>query len=167
MFLERTFIALGSNLNDPVFQIKCAIEKIDALDEVELMATSSLYKTKPLGPLQPDYVNAVIAVSCQLTPFELLKQLLEIEKQQGRVRGVKWGPRVLDCDILLFGNQIINNPELILPHPEMRKRGFVLVPMFEIVPDFIFTDGTPLQQLVTLFEPAECVPLKFENPIEV
>lgn len=157
---EWAFIALGSNLNDPVCQIQSAINHIEALSGVKLIATSSLYQTKPLGPEQPEYINAVILIECQLDPLELLSQLLSIEKKQGRVRTIKWGPRVLDCDILMFGKHVCHSSTLTLPHPEMRNRGFVLIPLFELVPDFVFDDGVVLKQLVASFDSNECILLE-------
>ena len=103
-----------------------------------------------MGPAdQPDYINAVAAVDTQLEALELLDSLQQIEQQHGRVRkDERWGPRSLDLDLLLFGEQHINHPRLVVPHYGMREREFVLHPLYELQPDIIFTDGVSLQQLV-------------------
>ncbi|MGE4348768.1 MAG: 2-amino-4-hydroxy-6-hydroxymethyldihydropteridine diphosphokinase [Candidatus Berkiella sp.] len=159
MIPEVVYIGLGSNLEDPVHQVKSAIDEISQIKEITLQCQSSLYQTKPLGPKQPDFVNAVISVSTSLKPITLLDLLLDIEARRGRKREIKWGPRILDCDILLYGNQSIQMPTLTVPHPEMRKRSFVLIPFFEIAPNFIFNDGKSLKTLVRQFDSDEYVKL--------
>lgn len=159
MIPEVAYIGLGSNLEDPVYQIKSAIDEISQIKDITLQCQSSLYQTKPLGPKQPDFVNAVISILTSLRPIELLDTLLNIEASRGRKRQIKWGPRILDCDILLYGNQSIQMPALTVPHPEIRKRSFVLIPFFEIAPNFIFNDGKSLQTLVEQFNPDEYMKL--------
>lgn len=157
MLPELAYIGLGSNLEDPVYQVNSAIDEISTIENITLHAQSSLYHTKPLGPKQPDFVNAVISVLTTLTPMELLDTLLGLETSRGRKREIKWGPRILDCDILLYGNQSIQMPALTIPHPEMKNRSFVLIPLFEIAPNFIFNNGESLQTLVEKFDPNEYV----------
>jgi 2-amino-4-hydroxy-6-hydroxymethyldihydropteridine diphosphokinase len=130
------YIGLGSNLNDPIAQIKRARQAIAALEGVSEQGFSSLYQSKPLGPQdQPDYINAVMAVSCNLSPYELLDALQAIEAAHGRVRGgERWGPRVLDLDLLLYGSYCVLSAKLLLPHPGLAKRPFVLYPLAEIAP---------------------------------
>ncbi|MCS5709452.1 2-amino-4-hydroxy-6-hydroxymethyldihydropteridine diphosphokinase [Candidatus Berkiella cookevillensis] len=159
MIPEVAYIGLGSNLEDPVYQVKSAIDEISQIKDITLQHQSSLYQTKPLGPKQPDFVNAVISILTSLRPMELLDTLLNIEASRGRKREIKWGPRILDCDILLYGNQSIQIPALTVPHPEMTKRSFVLIPFFEIAPNFIFNDGKSLQTLVEQFNPDEYMKL--------
>lgn len=130
----RAYIGLGSNLDHPAMQVQKAIEAIRVLDAVEVMATSSLYHSKPMGPQnQPDFVNAVISIDTGLSAQGLLRALQQIEQDHGRVRTVKWGPRVIDLDILLYGDSVIDTPELTVPHPGMEARDFVMIPLNEVL----------------------------------
>src|SRR3990167_3506201 len=111
-----SYIALGSNLNNPAKQVQNAVSRIAKIPHTSIIAQSNLHETKPLGPQnQPDYVNQVIAVTTQLSPHELLKVLLEIELQLGRIRRERWGARIIDCDIILFGDQVVETPDLTIP----------------------------------------------------
>lgn len=133
------YIGLGSNLSEPVAQIKRARAAIAALPKVSAQAFSRLYRNPPLGPAdQPDYVNAVMAVATTQAPLDLLHALQSIETQQGRVRiGERWGPRTLDLDLLLYGDQRINSAELTVPHVGIAQRAFVMFPLLDIAPDLI------------------------------
>ncbi|MGR5177579.1 2-amino-4-hydroxy-6-hydroxymethyldihydropteridine diphosphokinase [Vibrio parahaemolyticus] len=144
------YIAIGSNLADPVAQSKIAIEALKTLPESELLACSSLYSSTPMGPQnQPDYINAVAMISTELTPLELLDCTQRIELEQGRVRkDERWGPRTLDLDIILFGNEVIDSERLTVPHYGMKEREFVLYPLLEIAPSLQLPDGTELKTLV-------------------
>ncbi len=136
------YIGLGSNLADPVEQIKSARQQIDNLEAVEEKAFSSFYRSAPMGPQdQPDYVNAVMAVVTSLQPVQLLHDLQAIENAHGRVRERRWGARTLDLDILLYGEQSIQLPELIVPHMGLAKREFVLYPLHEIAGDKLMIPG--------------------------
>ena len=147
------YIALGSNLNNPVKQVQNALRFIADIEKTQVIAESTLHETAPLGPQdQPNYINQVIAVETQLTPHALLQALLAIEKSMGRVRDVRWGPRIIDCDILLFDQEIIATDDLVIPHPEMTKRAFVLYPLAEIAPDLVLPSGETMQMLLTEFE---------------
>jgi 2-amino-4-hydroxy-6-hydroxymethyldihydropteridine diphosphokinase len=128
------YVGIGSNLDDPVAQVREAFEELDAIPDSVLVARSSLYSSKPMGPAdQPDYVNAVAAIDTLLSPEELHKELRSIEDRQGRERGgEKWGPRVLDLDLLLYGKKRINTPDLTVPHPGLHERDFVIIPLAEI-----------------------------------
>ena len=129
-----SYIALGSNLNSPCEQLQAAISHIRAIPKTVIVAESSVHETKPVGPQdQPDFMNQVIAVETELTPHELLYALQAIENKMGRVRTIHWGPRIIDCDILLFGDEKIHTDDLIIPHPEMHHRDFVLKPLSEIL----------------------------------
>jgi 2-amino-4-hydroxy-6-hydroxymethyldihydropteridine diphosphokinase len=133
---HRAFIAIGSNLQDPVRQVKLAFELLADLPETKLTKCSSLYRTAPVGyDNQPDFINAVAEVSTELTPQQLLHSLLTTETAQGRERPFANAPRVLDLDLLLYDDRVINTTELTLPHPRMHERGFVLYPLVEIAPD--------------------------------
>ena len=146
------YIALGSNLNMPIQQLKLAIQAMADLPDTEIKKVSSFYQSQPLGPQdQPDYVNAVACLETELFPLALLDALQNIENGQGRIRLRRWGERTLDLDILLYDNQIIRNERLTVPHYDMQNREFVIVPLYEISPELILPDGVSLQQLVKRF----------------
>ena len=133
----ESYIGLGSNLDGPELQLATALAALRAIPDTTLVKHSSLYRSAPLGPGdQPDFINAVALLSSHLAVTELLVQLQLIEDRQGRVRhGQRWGPRTLDLDILLYGNDVIDEPGLTVPHPEIRHRNFVLMPLLELAPD--------------------------------
>lgn len=133
----RAYIGLGGNLDNPVLRIKAARAAVKSLAGVGEAGFSSLYRSTPMGPSgQPDYVNAVMAVDTSLTPLDLLDRLQAIEVAAGRVRqGERWGPRTLDLDLLLFGDCLIRSERLIVPHPGLAEREFVLYPLREIAPE--------------------------------
>lgn len=130
------YIGLGSNLSDPEGQVRQAMTELGGLPETELLARSALYRTAPVGPAdQPDYVNAVVSLKTRLSPRGLLDGLQGIERGHGRRRdGTRWGPRTLDLDILLYGDELVAEPGLQIPHPEMTSRAFVLVPLADVAP---------------------------------
>jgi 2-amino-4-hydroxy-6-hydroxymethyldihydropteridine diphosphokinase len=144
------YIAVGSNLADPVSQAKRAIEALKTLPESELIKASELYSSTPMGPQnQPDYINAVVAIKTNLTPLQLLDCTQAIELEQGRVRkDERWGPRTLDLDIILYGNEVINSERLTIPHYGMKEREFVLYPLAEIAPSLQLPDGTEVSSLL-------------------
>lgn len=137
------YIGLGSNLNDPYQQIVKAIELIGQLPDTNVIKQSSFYKNPPFGPIkdQDDFVNAAIEIETLLPAQKLMAALLDIEQKQGRVRAIKWGPRVLDCDILLYGDEVIDTPTVKAPHPHLAQRASVLVPLYEIAPDLSLPNG--------------------------
>lgn len=127
------YVALGSNLSNPAVQLQTAIQAIVSIPRTRIIRQSSVYETLPIGPQdQPNFMNQVIALDTGLLPHALLHALQTIENNMGRVRTVRWGPRVIDCDIILFGDEQINTPDLIIPHPEWTKREFVRCPLAEI-----------------------------------
>ncbi|WP_420899622.1 2-amino-4-hydroxy-6-hydroxymethyldihydropteridine diphosphokinase [Escherichia coli] len=146
------YIAIGSNLASPLEQVNAAVKALGEIPQSKILAVSSFYRTPPLGPQdQPDYLNAAVALETSLTPEELLNHTQRIELQQGRVRKAeRWGPRTLDLDIMLFGNEVINTERLIVPHYDMKNRGFMLWPLFEIAPELVFPDGTALDNLLRI-----------------
>lgn len=150
--MSIAYIALGANLGDPLKQAHDAIEAIKQLPQTQILQISPFYRSKPLGPQnQPDYLNAVIKLTTLLSPTTLLSVLQRIEKQLGRVRKAnRWGPRTLDLDILLYDKLIINSENLIIPHYDMQHREFVLYPLFDIAPELILPDRTPLAELIKL-----------------
>jgi 2-amino-4-hydroxy-6-hydroxymethyldihydropteridine diphosphokinase len=131
---ERVFIGLGANLGDPERALAQAAEALGTLPEVMVVGRSSLYAAAPLGPAQPEFRNAVVELVTPEAPEELLPRLLAIEQAQGRVRRERWGPRVLDLDILLWGERVLSVPELRIPHPELHRRRFALEPLAELDP---------------------------------
>ena len=150
--MTRCYIALGSNLDDPLSQVRQAMTELQELAESRLISVSSLYRSKPMGPAeQPDYINAVAAIDTGLSPHALLDALQAIEQAHGRVRkGERWGPRTLDLDVLLYGEQVIDDQRLIIPHPGIAERAFVLYPLSEITSeDFNIPGHGPLQALLT------------------
>jgi len=148
--MTAAYIALGSNLQDPATQLRSAVTAINQLPDSRVERTSSIYRSAPLGTTaQPDYLNAVLLLATALPPLRLLEALQQIEQAQGRVRGERWGPRTLDLDILLYGDQKIDSPRLSVPHPAMKQRNFVLYPLFEISDaNLVLPDGTVLDTLV-------------------
>ncbi|NET80517.1 MAG: 2-amino-4-hydroxy-6-hydroxymethyldihydropteridine diphosphokinase [Moorea sp. SIO1F2] len=147
--LSLSAIALGSNLGDSRAILEAALRKLDQTLGVTVKLCSSWYKTAPVGPPQPDYLNGCALLEVQLSPQKLLETLLGIEQEFGRVRQEHWGPRTLDLDLLLFDDLILQTPELQIPHPRMRQRAFVLVPLVEIAPDWVEpVSGQSIFQLV-------------------
>lgn len=144
--MTRCFIALGSNLEQPLAQVMRAAEELAALPESRLIALSPWYQSTAIGPgEQTDYINGVAELQCKHSALELLAQLQLIENKHQRQRLERWGPRTLDLDLLLYGNETINEPTLIVPHPRMLERHFVLQPLFDIVPTLTLSDGSLLK----------------------
>lgn len=148
------YIAIGSNLASPLDQVNAAIAALAAVTQSRLLAQSSFYRTPPLGPQdQPDYLNAAVALETALDPQALLDHTQRIEREQGRVRKAeRWGPRTLDLDIMLFGDEVINTPRLTVPHYDMKNRAFMLLPLSEIAPTLRFPDGTPLASVLATLD---------------
>jgi 2-amino-4-hydroxy-6-hydroxymethyldihydropteridine diphosphokinase len=143
------YIGLGSNLLNPHRQLVAASKALSSLPETKLVKVSPFYQTPPLGPPgQPDYLNAVACIETDLDAHTLLSHLQAIERQQGRQRQQHWGPRTLDLDILLFGSAIVNDPQLTIPHPQLRHRAFVLVPLAAIAPGLTLPDGSSVGELL-------------------
>lgn len=132
------FIALGSNLDDPTKQVLQAMDAIHKIPGCQLLARSSLYTTAPEGYAdQPDFINAVVKVETTLSPLALLHALQSVEHDQKRIRAFKNGPRTIDCDLLTYDNLLMDTDELILPHPRMLARDFVMKPLLEIEPEWM------------------------------
>ncbi|WP_374257698.1 2-amino-4-hydroxy-6-hydroxymethyldihydropteridine diphosphokinase [Yokenella regensburgei] len=155
--MSLVYIALGSNLASPLDQVNAAIAALSEIPESRVVALSSFYRTPPLGPQdQPDYLNAAVALETALSPEALLDNTQRIELQQGRVRKAeRWGPRTLDLDIMLFGQQVLDTPRLTVPHYDMKNRGFMLWPLFEIAPELTFPDGTTLAAILKQLNSAQ------------
>lgn len=134
----QVFIALGANIAQPAKQIRRAIALLCLLPQTRLVKTSSFYCTAPVGYAdQPDFINAVVEIHTGLSARELLESLLAIESALGRERTIANGPRTIDLDLILYGDRIIHEHELVVPHPRMHERAFVLVPLAEIAPDIV------------------------------
>lgn len=154
--MATVYVALGSNLENPLAQLQQAVETLQKF--ATNFVVSSFYGSKPLGPQdQPDYVNAVAKFETELTPIALLDRLQQIENEQGRVRLRRWGERTLDLDILLYDNQQINSERLTVPHYDMHNREFVIVPLYEISPDLILPNGNKLHELYQQFKQHQMV----------
>jgi 2-amino-4-hydroxy-6-hydroxymethyldihydropteridine diphosphokinase len=150
--MTPTYIALGSNLLDPLSQLRAAVLALDALPHTQLHKVSSVYRSAAVGPgTQPDYLNAVVLLNTALPPLELLDALQQVERNQHRVRHERWGPRTIDLDLLLYGELTINSARLTIPHPHMAQRHFVLYPLHEISDASLqLPDGTKLAALLHL-----------------
>ncbi|MDX1465359.1 MAG: 2-amino-4-hydroxy-6-hydroxymethyldihydropteridine diphosphokinase [Halomonas sp.] len=156
---HHAWIGLGSNLDGPREHVARALEELDRLPLTRRLAASRLYASRPVGPAdQPDYVNAVAQLATRLSPLALLDQLQALEQRHGRVRGRRWGPRTLDLDLLLYDDRRLALPRLTLPHPEMTRRAFVLVPLAELAPRLAL-DGQPLSRLAAELEPQDLAPV--------
>ncbi|MBF7053460.1 2-amino-4-hydroxy-6-hydroxymethyldihydropteridine diphosphokinase [Halomonas sp. KAO] len=148
MSLQRAWVGLGSNLESPRRQIESAIEALDRLPLTRHVAASPLYASRPVGPQdQPDFINAVACLETRLSPLALLDQLQALEQRHRRVRARRWGPRTLDLDLLLFGDSTLCLPRLTVPHPEMTRRAFVLVPLLAVDARLRLPDGRRVADL--------------------
>ncbi|EPC4332423.1 2-amino-4-hydroxy-6-hydroxymethyldihydropteridine diphosphokinase [Enterobacter asburiae] len=148
--MTLAYIAIGSNLASPLEQVNAAVQALGEIPQSKIVAVSSFYRTPPLGPQdQPDYLNAAVVLETALDAETLLDNTQRIELQQGRVRKAeRWGPRTLDLDIMLFGHETISTERLTVPHYDMKNRGFMLWPLFEVAPDLIFPDGISLKSIL-------------------
>ena len=147
--MHTVYLGLGANLNAPRKQIHAAVAALKALKDVEFVCVSHDYASKPMGPQdQPDYVNAVACVKTALEPEQLLDLTQAIELEHGRVRKEeRWGPRTLDIDILLFGNDVIDTPRLTVPHYGLTEREFVVYPLLEIAPTLVLPNNQSLADI--------------------
>lgn len=152
------YIGVGSNLDSPEDQVRKAVAALAQLPGSILVSQSGLYRSSPMGPSdQPDFVNAVVALLTQTNACDLLHQLQDLERMQGRKRGgERWGPRTLDLDLLAYGGEIINEGDLTVPHPGIAERNFVLLPWREIAPTFCVpghTDVAAMAASISILEP--------------
>jgi 2-amino-4-hydroxy-6-hydroxymethyldihydropteridine diphosphokinase len=141
------YLALGSNLGDRLETLQHAVDLLHARPGIDVVRSSRVYETEPVGPPQPAYLNAVVEVRTDLEPRELLKETQAVEDELGRVRAERWGPRTIDVDVLSFDERTVDEPELVVPHPRMHERGFVLVPLGELEPDPMLPRGRKLSAL--------------------
>lgn len=149
------YIGLGSNLGDPAAQLERAVRALRRLPRSRPGRVSPCYRSRALGPQpQPDYLNAVAALHTRLDPHALLERLQRIERGAGRVRVQRWGPRTLDLDLLLYGELVLREPRLTLPHPQLAARAFVVFPLLDIAPDLVLPDGSTLAARAAALDPA-------------
>ena len=148
--MHDVFIGLGSNLSNPVQQLQNALQSLNSLRSSCLIKQSQFYKSKAWGPVQdqPNFVNAVALLQTELGPLELLTELKAIEQRQGRVLEVeRWGPRCIDLDILLYGQESWQSHELTIPHSQLGERAFVIYPLLELAPNLVLPNGVKLRDL--------------------
>ncbi|MCE8035871.1 MAG: 2-amino-4-hydroxy-6-hydroxymethyldihydropteridine diphosphokinase [Halomonas sp.] len=142
------YVGLGSNLDDPVDQVRRALDELGTLPLTRCLAASRLYVSRPVGPQdQPDFINAVAHLRTRLSALALLDQLQALEQRHRRIRQRHWGPRTLDLDLLLYGDDTLSLPRLRVPHPEMTARDFVLLPLVELAPQLRLPDGRRIAEL--------------------
>ncbi len=155
------YVGVGSNLSDPLMQVSTALNELNSIEDTHLLEASSLYVSKPMGPSdQPDYINAVAKISTQLSPEKLLSELQDIEKGHRRQRKDKrWGPRTLDLDIILFGEQQMETKSLQIPHYGVAEREFVLIPLQELQADLIIPGKGAVEDLIAQLPPYELLKL--------
>jgi 2-amino-4-hydroxy-6-hydroxymethyldihydropteridine diphosphokinase len=145
----RCYVALGSNLGNPAATVDEAIDALAALRGSILRAMSSLYRTAPVGlKHQPDFINAVVVLDTRLSPHQLLDELFAVEAHFGRQRSVRNAPRTLDLDLLLYGDLVVADERLTLPHPRMHQRAFVLAPLAEVAPGLVIPGHGPVDNLL-------------------
>jgi len=159
------FIGIGSNVADSVSNCLESIERISLFSHIRITKKSSLYRTEPVGLKEQEwFVNGVIEIKTKYTATTLLKVLQQIEKDMGRIREERWGPRTIDLDILFYGQEVIKEKDISVPHPELHKRRFVLIPMYEIAPYVIHPAfGISIKGLLSRLQDESRVEVLFEN----
>ena len=141
------YLALGSNLGDRLETLGRAVDLLSASPGIEVVRSSRVYETEPVGPPQPAFLNAVLEVRTDLEPRDLLDACRAVEEELGRVRDERWGPRTIDVDLLTYDERTVDEPDLTIPHPRMHERGFVLVPLRELDQDPMLPAGRSLAEL--------------------
>jgi 2-amino-4-hydroxy-6-hydroxymethyldihydropteridine diphosphokinase len=157
------FVGLGSNLDDPASQVRRALDAMRAQPDLRLVRHSRMYLCAPWGPVeQPAFVNAVAQLETRLSPQRLLQRLLEIERALGRVRAAetRWGPRVIDLDLLMYDEVTCKDTRLSLPHPHLHERAFVLAPLNELAPRFVVPGRGPVADCLARIDASDCTPLE-------
>ncbi len=156
--VHRAYIGLGSNLDGPERQVRRGIAALRGLPQVESLRASALYRTAPWGRLdQPPFINAVVEIETEMAPRTLLEALLDAEHAAGRRRdGTLWGPRVLDLDVLLYGDACIDEPGLHLPHPRLHERAFVLLPLADLAPGLLVPGHGRVERLLSAVDCSGC-----------
>lgn len=147
--MPLVYIGLGSNLQEPLAQLQRALIELAALPKTRLLRASPFYRSDAIGPEQPDFINAAAELETELTPIDLLDQLQKIEQDHLRTREIHWGPRTLDLDLLLYGQQPVDLPRLQVPHPFLTQRAFVLLPLLDLDKNLCLPNGKKLQDFLT------------------
>ncbi len=146
--MATAYIGMGSNVGDKEKNISDALKLLKTQPEIKVRKTAPLYRSAPVGYTEQDwFLNTVIEVETTLSPDKLLQKLLQTEKRLGRVRTIRWGPRTLDLDLLLYGNSTINTADLVIPHPRMLERAFVIVPLADLNPNLVLANGKTAKEL--------------------
>jgi 2-amino-4-hydroxy-6-hydroxymethyldihydropteridine diphosphokinase len=143
----RAYVALGANLGDRLGSLQRAVGLLDAVDGIDVVRSSRVFETAPVGPPQPDFLNAVIEVRTSLEPRALLRACRSVERDLGRQRHERWGPRTIDVDVLTYDDRDVDEPDLRIPHPRMHERAFVLVPLGELDADPPLPGGRRLAEV--------------------
>ncbi len=154
----RAFIGIGSNVGDKKWNIRRALDLMAGCGRIKLLGVAPLYKSEPVGYRDQDwFLNTAAEVETDLPPRELLEALLRIEGEMGRRRTVRWGPRVIDLDILLYGDAAVNDPDLVIPHPRLEERAFVVVPLADLYPDMALPGGSKASDLAAVLSKTQHV----------
>lgn len=146
---ERAFLGLGTNLGDRLANLQLAVDLLAGTPGIRFVRSSRIYETAPVGPPQPDFLNAVVEVDTDLEPHDLLAAGADVERELHRVREIHWGPRTIDVDLLVFDDRTIDTPDLVVPHPRMHERAFVLAPLLELEDDPPLPGGRRARDLST------------------
>lgn len=158
--MGKAYIGLGSNMGDKRASILAALELLGKTPGIALLRTAPLYRTAPVGYTEQEwFVNTVAEIDTTLSPRELLAACLEIERRLGRVRSMRWGPRVIDLDLLLYGELVVDEPDLVVPHPRMHERAFVLVPLADLAPDLAVPGRGKVKDLLGSLDTSGVCPL--------
>ena len=148
--MATAFIGIGSNLGDRETHLREALDLLASVDDIEVVAVSGLRETKPVGPVeQGPFLNGAVQVSTDLPPRQLLERLLDVEQRLGRVRDVRFGPRTIDLDLLVYGDETADEPGLTLPHPRLHERRFALEPLAELDPSLVVPGRGPVSALLS------------------
>ncbi|MEE8601589.1 2-amino-4-hydroxy-6-hydroxymethyldihydropteridine diphosphokinase [Euzebya tangerina] len=154
---EVAFLGLGGNMSDRIYYLNRAVRFLDADPEVEIDDISSVYQTEPVGPSEDPFYNVAVRVLTRLSPLRLLRACQQVEDLLGRVRTVRWGPRTIDVDVLLYGDRVITTSTLTVPHPELTGRAFAMVPLLEVATGWQLPDGRSLASVIADLAPIEGV----------
>lgn len=161
--MNKVYIGLGGNLENPLAQVKSAIKQLSEHPDIKHFTCSNLYSSKPVGPQdQPDYINGVACFETHLDGLATLDLLQSVEQDHRRVRERHWGPRTLDLDILLFNQEVIDQPRLAVPHPFMLERGFVIRPLLDLAPELLLHNGKTVAEHVSQLDTSDLVLIKEE-----
>lgn len=151
--MATAFVGIGSNLGDRESNLRQAIDLLRAEDGIDVVAVSELRETEPVGPVeQGPFLNGAVRVSTELSARELLNRLLEIEQRLGRVRRERFGPRTIDLDVLVYGEDVVDEPGLTVPHPRLHERRFALEPLAELAPGLVVPGRGPVSGLLSELE---------------